>query len=71
MNMYLTIFSTLSSTEPFGIVIAVQARYLYCAYESKGLINRVMLGDPDSEERFVEGLDKPKALTIDEQHGYV
>lgn len=30
-----------------------------------------MLGNPDSEERFVEGVDKPRALAIDEQQGYV
>ena len=53
-----------------GIAIAMQARYLYCTYDN-GWINRVMLGDPDSEERFVEGLNNPIALAIDEQQGYV
>eukprot|EP00057_Strongylocentrotus_purpuratus_P026231 XP_011680705.1 PREDICTED: low-density lipoprotein receptor-related protein 4-like [Strongylocentrotus purpuratus] len=59
-----------NSDKPLGIGIAVQARYLYCTYEN-GLINRVILGDPDSEEQFVECIDKPRALAIDEPQGYL
>ncbi|XP_041474142.1 mucin-2-like [Lytechinus variegatus] len=64
---------TMENTDdkPLGIVIAEQARYLYCTYESKGWIHRVTLGDPNSETPFEENIDKARALAIDEVNGYL